>query len=360
MRKIIAFFVLMALVLALSGCESHPQTTTAPTETVSALELKFQEKLALLTEYIEEKTLYGEDMSTADPSQVYQFLYSSFLEVAEHPGAQIYLSRFVMDEDVALSVYYSTGYTQYYGYDSEGRLIQEPIVSGNSLHLMEYTYSDLNVYHGKVSSAQEYIVNENADKFVLNRYNYSYHANGNLKRIAADGYTELYDEDGRLYQKVVDSNAWITGSYISSYTQTIRTDYHYDADGVLTDSVETTIHTSVNSDIPELDFCYTYESVTTYTYDENGRLVGTNSINYNKTRTQETWEYDDAGTLDCYVKDTYYEDEWRMSAGTTYTYDESGRLLKAENWERYAYQDETYWNSTLEYTYGNYCRYYEE
>lgn len=372
MKKFAAFGLAAVLLCALSGCTGGIQENTTPTETTaSALEQRFQAEVAFLEEYLEYGTVDGESAAGVDPNQIFEYSYYGFLEVAEHPDAQAYLDRFTFIEDVALAQIYSYDEkvsTVYYAYDADGRLMSEPVLSENLLRRLDYTYSEASVYHGKAASAKEigYVdyeyenVDANYTEFLISRYNYSYHSNGNLKLIS-DGWKKVYyDED----EKVIQEKAWLgyrdNREYVWGYEEEYQKDYYYDENGAPTQAVELIIQTSV-SDLEKYYFCYTFETVTTYTCDDQGRAVSAETVAYNGINCKETWEYDEAGNLIRYAKTPYKEDEWSGTTETIiYSYDESGRLVKEETWEESFYSDEPYWVSTLEYTYGNYVGYAAE
>lgn len=376
MKKIVALLLLAALLL--TGCGEQKAENSDPTETTvdRALEEKFQGEVAFLTEYLENGTVDGEDASEMSPSVVLGASYYGFLEAADHPDAQTYLDRFVIVENVPLAQTYSCDNrvsTVYYAYDADGRLMSEPVVIDYFLRRLDYTYSVAEVYHGNAASAkkigfyQDEYVNEYGEtiyqgevrEYIDGRINYSYHSNGGLKLVSDGNKKIYYDEDGRLTQVVTEPDGWIRGTYVAPYQERIVTDYHYDENGFLTDAVEVTTHTSVNEDLEEYYFCYTFETVTTYTCDDQGRKVSAETVAYNGMNSKETWEYDEAGNLIFYTVASYNKDVWSRTMETAYTYDESGRILKEETWERYSDLEDASWISTLEYTYGDYFDYVE-
>lgn len=352
--------VILAVLCLLTACGEDQKETTAPTETTvdSKLEEQFQAEVALLTEYLENGTMNGEDATGMDPNKIFEYSYYGFLEVAEHPGAQEYLDRFVIIEDVALSQIYSLDGAVsevFYAYDADGKLLSEPVVNGHELHRVDYIYSEADVYHGNVSQAREISwYQESGEEFQVNSTNYVYYDDGGLRMVNYGDTKDYYDEEGTLYQQVYDSGGWITGDYVAPYTEHSKKDYHYDENGVLTDTVRVFTHTSVNDDIEKYYFCYTYEEVTTYTADENGRIVGAyTSSDYDDVTTQLTYEYDDGGVLIREREDVYRSGELKTSTETVYTY-EGERLMQAVTTVTYTLSSET---RTLEYTYGDYIGY---
>lgn len=370
MRKLVALGLAAALLLSLTGCGGEvPEGSSTPTQTNSALEERFQAEVAFLEEYLEYGTVDGESAAGVDPNQIFEYSYYGFAEVAQHPDAQAYLDRFVFLENVPLAQTYSIDEkvsTVYYAYDGDGRLMSEPTLNDHLLRRLDYSYSEASVYHGNVASAyeigfydDEYVNFQGESEYVADRINYAYHSNGNLKMVSDGSKKVYYDEDGKPSKETAWLGYYENMEYVWAYEETFQKDYYYDENGAPTRAVEVITQTSV-SDQEKYYFCYTFETVTTYTCDDRGRAVSAETVAHDGTTSKETWEYDEAGNLIRYTKAFYYEDEWRRTSETVYSYDESGRLVKEEIWEESSYSDEPYWISTLEYTYGTYIGYIGE
>lgn len=355
-KRAFAVILVLALLGALCGCEQNAEQTTAPSEnTVApALEEQFQNEVTLLREFRQTGLLDGVSVS---PAEFYAYSYYGFLAVADHPGAQEYLDRFYIVEDVVVSQtyhYHDMDYTEYYEYDTQGRLTAESVIKGDELQKITYVYSDAESYHGKVSAAELWTIMLDGTGSLSTRIQYTYYDDGTLRMAKTDKSKIYYDENGKITQEIAPPAGMYNGGYVAPYKVGYQIDYLYDENGALAEVVKVTTHTSIEPDEPSLDFTYTFEDRTAYTCDDSGRPVSADaSCDYSDITNHYTWEYDEAGNLIRELREEYCGEVWNCSEEAVYTY-ENGLLVKTEFIQKD--QDGTE-SSVLEYTYGDYIGY---
>ena len=115
--------------------------------------------------------------------------------------------------------------------------------------------------------------------------------------------------------------------------------YTYDEKGNLLSSVSS----------GALDWHYTTDHETQYTYDEQGRVTSKRHRNSELT-TLECWTYDEKGRELTYTYTTVRTGDEKPESGYTCTYDENGNLLSQLYWE----------NGDESYTYGYVYTYDEQ
>ena len=368
MKKILCLSAVLALLLGLSACGTESAGTTAPVQTTvdPLVDFMFQETVAALESYLDTGTIPNPDGTdgAADysASEIYAILYRRFQEVAEHPGTAAYLARFLCLENVALSQQYQYAvdgavqeeWTVGYAYDSQGRVTQEPVLSGWSLNRLTHAYFS---YNGQLAQTTEMAPFDEGGEFALKGISYTYGTQEELIKTScyetASGSTtvEEYDQ-GRLTGSVATVRWKGTDEKGVPYNETVRKDYAYDDLGRVTQITATVELLTADSEYS--DYEETWVETEYYTYDEAG--TRTRTADFDDVTAVTAWEYDDSGALLRETESKYRLGQLLTTTVTEYSY-ENGRLIQVETTASYAAGQES---GVLTYTYGDYWLYMED
>ena len=184
----------------------------------------------------------------------------------------------------------------------------------------------------------------------VDRFSYRYDDNQNLVTYTSnDEYGELttyygYDEQNRPIWRYFAPEGRSTVEYdaagnvikrFSEYTGTTE-EYEYDANNNCTKmtcsnngKITLIVYSEYNSRGELIkttqDLC-PGQTVTTYTYDENGNLLVRDKVQDNGLNSRDEYEYDEYGNC---IKTTYYHSAWGGSCNSYYSeYDERGNITK--------------------------------
>lgn len=173
-------------------------------------------------------------------------------------------------------------------YDDQDRLVKCTERASDQTVISDTVYT----YESDGSYIKEYIENSN----IFNVITYYYNADGILIR-AHYVYGDMedtveYDEHGNIVKSIHTEPAPSEHEYVATeYENT------YNEDGVLTLVCRYMLDPDANT--------RTLDQITTYLYDDAGRLLNTTITTPGSGYIYETWEYDSAGNLTKYTEGTY-------------------------------------------------------
>ena len=261
----------------------------------------------------------------------YAEAYSQFTLAGDYGDAKIYLERFYTPVLSLRSAHGNVVTLTQYAYDETGRLLREESqqmqmdADGNLMKVYEPQIltqrydSDGNwILRTDWNGHKVCVYNDQGDVVSEEFYrNDGQHENTHT-------YTYVYDEQGRVLERLEVCSEHISVNYSYEYTE----QYTYDDRGLITTK-------TIFSNYPaQMDSCYRADSQ--WRYNENGdpvEMVETTTETYmeksNSVNTK-TWEYDSEGRV---VKTTdalefVNDPESNRSTTVTYTYDSEGRLVR--------------------------------
>ena len=313
MRKFVSILMGMFLLATLLSCgmsgagddtssDSLPAVTTTPvTSTASAVTTSEEFSYRTALAYLEEGKL--------------EQAYELFLTIQEYRDVDAYLKRFAFRYTSEVTYSPRGATTVYYEYDEYGKTLLELYFSSHSGSMSSYTYRyddkenliEQTYCQGDFSESVVYEYDENNNP--LRKHDWygvieiECDANGRVVRISNEKGEEIiktYDENGRLVEYVIKYNE---GDLIETY--------EYDARGRC-------VRMTQESD-------YGVSSVTTWVYDERGKLLKNETVQANDLFRSTEYEYDEKGNC---IKETQRSSFSDNLYVISWKYDENGNQIE--------------------------------
>ena len=329
MKKLFTAFVLLTFCVILCACSaSMDDTVSEPERTLSEL----SQVEALRTQVPNADTdptlqTYTDALAALDSGRI-EAAYALFLKIRGYRDVDRYLARFSYQPEVVLHQGNDYASTSRYRYDEYGRAVESCSFSSSSdtLRYHWYFYDEMGNLIREEECPKKYFPS-NSEWYYSAKTKYTYDANGNV--ILAEypgGYVRSaeYDDKGNL----------IHSRYFSALESDFSdTTYTYDEDGKLiraltfdgTDT-ETVAYTYNETGALVEEICRSTHRtgyVVRYEYDRPGRLVKRSHYT-SDTETPDSvwlWEYDRNGNP---IKETCESAKEGLILETQYTYDQNG------------------------------------
>lgn len=223
-------------------------------------------------------------------------------------------------------------------YYSNGRLKQITYKNGSWI---KYTYNDASMNYTTLTSSGEttktvyndafYPVEYTDESGTKTEYTYDNHYRVKAEKSGDETTTYTYDSKGNVISYITSNeknNTYYTynssGKVVREQTGNDYTYYTYDSKGNVT--VLATLKKDFKGEIPKIyDSSLTCFDTTTYTYDSKGRVTKEENSD-----GSVAYEYDSRGNVTKETNVTVENDKTK-TAVTTYTYDDMGNLLTTQS-----------------------------
>ena len=223
-------------------------------------------------------------------------------------------------------------------YYSNGRLKQITYKNGSWI---KYTYNDASMNYTTLTSSGEttktvyndafYPVEYTDESGTKTEYTYDSHYRVKTEKSGDETTTYTYDSKGNVISYITSNeknNTYYTynssGKVVREQTGNDYTYYTYDSKGNVT--VLATLKKDFKGEIPKIyDSSLTCFDTTTYTYDSKGRVTKEENSD-----GSVAYEYDSRGNVTKETNVTVENDKTK-TAVTTYTYDDMGNLLTTQS-----------------------------